>query len=62
MAKKGGKSLTQIVLYEMKGSTADKKFRKIQEQYGTELNKLYARRDEKKREAEESLKDFLITF
>jgi hypothetical protein len=46
----------------MKGPAADKEFRKIQEEYGGKLNKLFEKRDEKKRKAEENIKDFLITY
>jgi len=49
-------------VYEMKGPAADKEFRKIQEEYGGKLNKLFEKRDEKKRKAEENIKDFLITY
>lgn len=62
MPQKDRKILERIVTHEMKGSVADKKFKQLEIEYGKKLNELYERREEKRRSAEDNLKDFMITF
>jgi len=48
------------VMYQMRGSEAE--FRAVEARYAKKLTQLYELREEEKRKAEESLKDFMITF